>query len=353
MMDTIDTIEEVHLLDILNNLKKDFFYLLGKWRFMVIVGVIGAAVGIVIALIKPTTYSGKLTFVLEEGKSSGGGLSAIAGQFGLDLNSATGGNSNMLAGDNIIGLLKSRLFTEEALLSACDSNNNYSLADLYAETYGLRTKWKGNTKIGKEIFFPVQKSREGYTLLQDSLLQLMEEKIFKEAINIERSDKKMSFFEVSTVFRNEKFTKLFTRRIVKNAIDFYIETKTRRLRSNVDRLQRRADSIATLLNGQTYSAAAIQSQSLDINPAYLTAGVNAEVNVRNKIMLGTIYGEVVKNLEIQKATLTQETPMIQIVDDIQFPLTKNNPSKLMHLLIGGIIAVILAIVYLITKRKLS
>lgn len=346
-----DTVEDVNIKQLLNKLKEDVLLLKNSWLKITIVGGIGAAIGLLVAFMKPVTYSGKLSFVLEEGKSSGGGLSAIAGQFGIDLNSASGANSNMLAGDNIIGLLKSKKFTEEALLSSYDSGSNYSLADKYADVYKLRQKWKSNSNINQEIFFPVQESRKGYTRLQDSLLQIIEEKIFKESISVERTDKKMSFFEVTTVFEDEKFSKLYTERIVKNAVDFYIETKTRRLRANVDRLQKRADSIGGLLNGQTYTAAAIQSSSLDINPAYQTAGVNAEVNVRNKMMLGTIYGEVVKNLEIQKATLTQETPIMQIVDNIELPLKKNKPSKLFHLVLGGFLASLFFCFYLLMFKK--
>jgi hypothetical protein len=346
-----DTIEEVNFKNLLFKLKEDLLLLKNNWLKIFIIGIIGGIIGFFVAFFKPVSYTGKLTFVLEEGKSSGGGLAAIAGQFGLDVNSASSSNSNMLAGDNIIGLLKSRRFTEAALLSAIDSSSKLSLADKYADIYELRDRWKNNSKINREIFFPVQASRQGYNRLQDSLIQVIEEAIFKECISVERADKKMSFFEVTVSFKDELLAKLYTERIVKNAIDFYIETKTRRLRNNVERLQKRADSIGALLNGQTYTAAAIQSSSLDINPAYQTAGVNAEVNVRNKMMLGTIYGEVVKNLEIQKATLTQETPIIQIVDSIELPLKKNKPSKLIHIIIGCSIASLLFIIYIVLFKK--
>ncbi len=67
-------------------------------------------------------------------------------------------------------------------------------------------------------------------------------------------------------------------------------------------------------------------------------------------MLATIYAEVVKNLEIQKASLTQETPVIQVVDEIQTPLKKNKKSKLQFLIMGGFIAGFLAVLFLTAKK---
>ncbi|MGC8025682.1 hypothetical protein ACP3WI_25235, partial [Salmonella enterica] len=48
----------------------------------------------------------------------------------------------------------------------------------------------------------------------------------------------------------------------------------------------------------------------------------------DKTMLSTVYAEVVKNLELAKFTLSQETPVIQIVDNSLFPLIRNKVSKI-------------------------
>ena len=61
---------------------------------------------------------------------------------------------------------------------------------------------------------------------------------------------------------------------------------------------------------------------LNLNPAFATAGVDLEISNRDKVMLSTIYGEVVKNLEISKTALIQETPTVQLVDQPELPLEK-------------------------------
>jgi hypothetical protein len=318
-------------------IKKCLFFLnqvKNDWKRFFIFCFTTALLGVLIAWFSPVTYSTNLSFVVEEGKSSStSGLSALAGQFGFDMSSVTGG-SNMLAGDNIIGLVSSRRIIEKALLSSYDKNNKKSLADVYAEKYKLKEKW--DKKFKTSINFPVQESRQGFSYRQDSLLQIIETFIMKEQLSVIRKDKKMSFINVSSTMKDELLTKLFTERLVEEATSFYIETKTRRQRANVDRLQNRADSIARLLNIKTFSTASVQSTILDVNPLFKTELVDAEVSARDKLMLGTIYAEVVKNLEIQKATLTQETPVIQVVDAALLPLKKNKTSKLISLIIGGI-----------------
>jgi len=119
------------------------------------------------------------------------------------------------------------------------------------------------------------------------------------------------------------------------ATSFYIDTKTRRLKVNVDRLQHKSDSLEFLLNKKTFTTSAANRDMLNLNPAYTTAGVDLEISNRDKIMISSIYAEVVKNLEISKTALIQETPTVQIVDQPELPLKKNEWKWWMALLVGA------------------
>lgn len=326
---------------------KYYFFLKKDWKRLLITCFFSGIIGVLIAWFSTVNYTANLSFVVEEGKSSTTGLSALAGQFGFDMSSVSG-SSNMLTGDNIIGLVTSRRMVETVLLSEYDLKSNKSLADKYAEVYKLKEKWE--KKFKTKIIFPIQKNRNGYTYRQDSLLQIIETLIIKNHLTVVRKDKKMSFINVTATMKDELLTKLFTERLVEEAASFYIETKTRRQRANVNRLQNRADSIARLLNTKTYSTASVQSKIMDVNPIYKTELVMAEVSARDKLMLGTIYSEVVKNLEIQKATLTQETPVIQVVDAALLPLKKTRFSKLVFLVIGGFFGIFIYLGFLLVNK---
>jgi len=325
--------------------------ILRKKLWVLIIGAfIGSILGFTSAYFKPIDYNAKISFILEDGKSSGGGLSSIAGQIGIDLGQISGSN-NILAGDNIIGLIKSRRLVEEALLT--EHSNNFSLADRYADVYQMRKDWQSSGEIEKSVLFPPTQNRSGYTRLQDSLFKIVLESILKNNLEVERSDKKMTFFEVKVNMIDEELAKSFSERLVQKAINFYVETKTRRQRANVDRLQKRSDSIARLLNNQTYTAAYAQSQNLDINPAYQPATVRAELSNRDKLMIGTIYGELLKHLEAQKVSLTQESPVIEIVDPAKFPLNRTGRGIIKRTFLGFFISIFFFAFILIIAHKIK
>jgi len=327
--------DEFKLVEIIFSLKKVIRRLRAKWLLILLISIVVGISAMAYALLTPVKYSATINFILEEGKSQGSGLAAIAGQIGLDIPGSSSGGE-LLVGDNIIGLLKSRKFSKETLLTPF--NREYSLADRYAEIYDLREKWKKEKKIGRDIFFPVNAER---TRLQDSLLQIIQNRILNQ-LTVSRSDKKMTFFSVSISLQDELLTKLFIERLVHRTVEFYIGTKTTRQRMNVERLEKRADSIGNVLNGKTYYAARQRSSILDVNPAYQTALVAAEVSDRNKTAIGIIYAEIMKNLEVHKASLTQETPVIQVIDGAELPLKVVKSRPVLFSLIGIFAGVLLA-----------
>jgi hypothetical protein len=144
---------------------------------------------------------------------------------------------------------------------------------------------------------------------------------------------------------------LFCNRMIKQSTDFFVSTKTKRLRSNVDRLQQRADSIGAILNHKTYDLSTANQSLLDINPAYTRANANVDIKERDKIVLSTIFSETVKNLESSKTMLAQETPTVQIVDEPELPLKKNKLKYSIAILSGMIICGLLFSFYKLLTRK--
>lgn len=114
--------------------------------------------------------------------------------------------------------------------------------------------------------------------------------------------------------------------------------------ANIARMQRRADSLLALLNNKSYSVAA--SQMLDINPGFKTATVPTEIASRDKTVIATLYAEVTKNLEASKLILSQQTPVIQILDKPAWPLVDKR-EKLIKLCLIGIFTTLLITVSLL------
>lgn len=324
-------------------------FVLGYWRVLVLSIVLGAIIGLGYSWWKPTRYTARISFVVEESKAGGGSLmSALAGQFGFDMSSLSG-TSGVLAGDNVLQLLKSSSIIKDALLTPFDSTD-YSLADKYADQYGWKKKWEKSSKVGRVVNFSAH--QKASSRLEDSLLQKIIKQITEDELSIAKPDKKLGFFELETRMRDEKLSLLFCQRLLHTATNFYIETKTRRLTANVNRLQGKADSLEMALNRKTYSTADISRLLLDANPAYATSGVSAEISTREKFIQSTIYGEIVKNLEMSKTALIQETPTVQVVDQPMLPLKDDRMHPLLAMLIGaGLLVFLTAFSLLVIKEE--
>jgi len=339
--------DQISLNEVILKLHGWWKYFLKNWVIIVICGLAGAGLGLTYSLMKKPNYVGELTFVMEDGKTNP--LSAymgLASQFGIDLGG--GSSSGVFAGDNVIEFLKSRLMVERTLLTPVQwENKQISLADLYIKAYELDKAWEKNPAL-KGLHYPLGLERTKFSLRQDSILNVIQGTLVKQNLEIAKVDKKLAFIGVKCTSLNEIFSKTFTERLVKEATNFYISTKIGRSKVNVDKLQISADSLELLLNRKTYSVAA--SQDVNQNPARQVASVGTEVQARDKMVLQTMYAEVIKNLELSKMAMAQETPVVQVVDTPILPLKKEKFGKLKGLILGGFVGGFLILGFLVARR---
>ena len=340
-----------------------------NFKLVLIVVLIGAALGLAYSIFKPVRYNAEITFSVEDSKSIGGGLlSSLGGSIGMDIGSLAGSGNGVLSGDNVLSLLKSKSMMAECLKTpyptgnnnsstntnaAADSNKNstvtnYTIADKYADVYGLREKWAGNKKIGRAIYFgqPDQNVR-----LQDSLLKLIIKRIEEKELSVVKPDKKLSFFNIAINTKDELMSLMITKGIIKIATDFYVNAKVGRLKNNIERLEKRTDSISNLLNQRTYSATEDARLLLNVNPADINAPVYSEISQRDKMVLTTIYTELMKNLEVSKAALIQETPTVQIVDQTGLPLERIETEWYEGILLGAILSLLAITSFLLFREQ--
>ena len=322
-------------------------YLWRKRLLLITGGLLGAGLGLTYSLIAEPDYKAKLTFVLEDSDSNPlGAYVGLASQFGINL--GMGGNSGIFSGDNILEFLKSKLMIDKTLLTSIHiGDKEMTLAGLYIEISGLKKKWSNKREL-RNIRFPANLPRDKFSIQQDSVLDVIYDKLLKKNLSIVKPDKQLNFIVVECTTPNEIFSKYFVERLVNEATSFYIETKTQRSKSTVDRLQAKADSIEHLLNKKTYSVAA--TEDMNLNPARSITSINTELATRDKFILQTIYTEVLKNLEISKMAIDQESPIIQVVDTPLLPLERKKLGILAGTLIGGFIGGFLIVLCLISLR---
>lgn len=316
---------------IANMFKKVFTTLKKRALLLILVGLVGGLLGLSYSLLRHTKYQAEITFLVEENKASGGLLSSLGSQIGVDVSSMAGAGNSVISGDNMLELLKSKSMMQECLLTPFQKDSNYLLADRYAEVYNLRKEWAKDVKVGKEVFFKDAKIDKR---LRDSLLTVIVKRIHKSSFSVSKPDKKLGFFNVNTTTNDELLSVYISERIIKIATDFYVNNKTSRLKSNIARLEHRTDSIGRLLNNRTYTAVNDTRYMLNLNPADVNVQGSSEISQRDKMVLYTVYAELIKNLEISKTALVQETPTVQITDRPILPLENDEIKWYEGLLIG-------------------
>lgn len=336
--------EEISLKELILKGIEWFRYLKSKWKIIFLAGLIGGLIGLGYSFTNKPIYTAKLTFALEEKSTGGGGLSSIASSFGLNLG---GGEGGAFAGDNIIELMKSRLLIEKTLLTITFINGKEELIiNRYITCNKLKETWAKNSELASLTFDTPE--RGNYTRSQDSVLGAIQNDITKGLLEVSKIDKKLSIISVKVKSEDEIFAKLFCENLVKNVTDFYIGTKIGKSRKNVQLLELRVDSVKRELDQAMYGRASFADQNMGlIRQSAAVPKLKQEMRVQ---MLGTMYGELVKNLEFSKLALMREEPLIQVIDQPIMPLTKERLSKRKAITIGGSLLGFLMVMVLIGMK---
>ena len=342
--------DEISLKELIQQLQEWIAYLKTQWKLIVGISLLGGILGIVYASFQKPTYSATTTFVLEEDKGGGGGLGGalgLASSFGFDLG---GGGGGLFSATNIIELMKSRLVVEKTLLNTVKvADKEISLADYYIQINELKDDWAKKPAL-VNINFPVNVDRAKFSLQQDSILQIISADLKKYNLTIIQKDKKVTIISLTVKTENELFSKLFCEQLLKETSDFYIETKSKKSRLNVDVLQHQADSVRVELNNAITGVAAEGDNVYNLNPAF---NVKSSPSRRKQVDVQAntaILTQLVAQLELSKVNLRKETPLVQLIDRPILPLEKEKIGRLKALILGGFLAGFLTMLYLVFGR---
>jgi len=342
--------DEISLKELIHKIKDWNGYILSQWKIIVLAGIIGAAFGLTYSYVKKPIYTATLSFALEDEKAGGGigGALGLASSFGLDFGGGSGGG--IFSSSNLTELFKSRSMVEKTLLSPVNVNGKItSLAEMYIQNNEWRDKWNNKPKLASLRFFP-NSNRKKFNRAQDSIMGVMYANLSKAGLSVVQKDKKVSIINIDVSSTNEVFSKFFCEALAKQVSDFYIDTKSKKARINMAILERQVDSIRGELNGAITGVAAANDNTFGLNPAMnirRAPSARRQVDVQANTAILT---ELVKQAELAKVTLRKETPLIQIIDKPILPLAKERLGKAKGILIGGILAGFLTVLFLIFRR---
>ena len=343
--------EEISLQELVVKIKEWVTFFRSKLKYIILIGTIGSIIGFTIALFEKPTYKAVLTFAMEEDKGGGNlsGAAGLASTFGIDLGGGGGGGA--FAASNLAELMKSRLIVEKVLLEPIEiSGKIISLAEYYIQINGLKKNWEKNPKL-KNIKFLPNPERSSFTLQQDSILKKIHSNLINiKNLSIKQLDKKVSILSIEVISENELFSKIFCENLAKETSDFYIETKSKKAKINVEVLQKQVDSVENALNWSINGVASEIDNVFNLNPSF---NIKAAPSKKKQIDVQAntaILTNLVVQLELAKITLRKETPLIQLIDRPILPLEKEKFGKLKSIILGGFLSAIIYILYLFFGR---
>lgn len=326
---------------------KIFKQIIKKWWVFLIIGLLGAVAGYIYAVRQKTVYQSYLSFALDQGANENGGMSiamGLASQLGL----SAGGAQDVFSGDNIIQIMLSRRIIEEVLLSVDTFNNKPSpLIEFYLQNEALNGKRDANPAIH---FYPSE-TRNSFSYTKDSVLYNTYLKFKNDLIIARRPDKRLNIYELMVSSHNEKFSKIFTDKLIDKTNRFYTEITSKKNKETLEILEKRVPDMKNKLESSISEKAAIQDANL--NTAFANALVPLQQEQTKSQVYGTAYAEMFKNLEIARFQYLRSIPLMQIIDAADYPMLKIKPGKLKTAAMFGVIAIFIFLIIFIGYYTVS
>jgi len=264
---------------------------------------------------KEAFFTSRTTFLVEE-KSGGSGLSSLASQFGFG---GAGGDGNLFTGENLMLLIKSNRILEQTLLANYRNNPDSNLYNQY-----LVRNYQDEIKEGKATFISSSLPREAFSRAQDSSLVALNKSLV-ESIYIGKVDKKAGIIELVVKGGDEQWTLDFSRLLLKECSNLYMEIKIGKSMQNLRVMENRLDSVQRQLGNTMFGIAEETDQSLGIIQAKPRVS-KMKKELQAQILSG-LNAELVKNIELTKFAIDREQPVIEVLDVPRMPLPKTGQGS--------------------------
>ncbi len=336
--------DELSLIDILKSIKDLFTEFKNKWYIILVFISFSAIVGFLYAYNSKPKYTASSTMMLETSNKGGsmGGALALASQFGL----MNGGSSSEINDEKLIEIIKAETIIKTALFkTAAINSKNDLLANHFIDLFGYKKTWELNDSLKK---FRFTHDKENLTILENQIFKMFNSQILKNILTTEKS--KSGIITITTNSTSESFSKYFNQYLVEALTEFYVNRITQKGKVNLSIIQNRVDSIAIALKNAEFALARWKDSNFQLVKAQ---GMIGEMQLRRNIEVSnSIYIEGIKQLEVSKFTLLQDTPFLQIIDQPSFPIEPSGKiSALKGLIFGSIIGFIFSLIFIFIRKK--
>jgi len=250
----------------------------------------------------------------EEKNSTYSPLMQIMGQFGIS------GSSQAIKAEKIIELLYSRLIIVQTLNKVDTVDNKADLLiNHYANVFDIN-QWYMDESDLKNVQFN-NKNYQDYSWAENKISQ----DVYKEIIehHLEAGTSENGIIEINFTSKSEDFSKVFLDHLYETLSQFYISKTNERQRETYDIVQHYYDSLQLELRQAEFDYATLKDKKI------LTVKSKGTLELMRALQkvetLNVAYTEALKNLEVSKFNLINQTPILQLIDQPVYPLNENKP----------------------------
>jgi len=266
--------------------------------------------------IRKNTYTAKLTLMTNQEKGNRyAPLMQIMGQFGMS------GGSEGVDADKIIELLFTRLIISSALFKTDTINKKTDLlVNHFIKEFNAKAWYDGKPALQNIVF--KTKADENFTVEENKIVQDIYKEITEHHLTAGTSDN--GIVEVNYKSISEPFAKIYLDNLYETLSEYYISKSNQKQRETFDIVKYYNDSLQNALRRAEAEWAILSDKNVF---KVKNEGRLNQLRKTNELeALNVAYIESVKNLELAKFNLINQTPILQLIDRPVFPLKENKTN---------------------------
>ena len=341
--------DEITLKELILQIREFWQELWRRKLLIVLLSLIGAGLFYGKGMNDKTTYTAGLSFMVAEKGSSEQGRALTP--YGMDF--------SRVENNKITELARSGRIIHAILLDQVAVGNKYDfIANHIFDIYDLHSVWNEEPIIPeyehlhlKDFYFTTD-SINGFSPREYRALNTVHELLSGNNLVGEKGVMSISYNEDTDIFRlkvevlNEILSMRLIEAIFKELSDFYIEETIGRPQRTFELLQAESDSLAIVLKrAESNLAGANDFRGFTSS----RSGLRRVELQRELVLIEQEYGEVLRNRKSMEVLLSNAIPEFQVIDRTFIPV-KNESSKLISVLLGAILGLFLAGIYIIGSK---
>jgi len=208
--------------------------------------------------------------------------------------------------------------------------------------YKFNEQWEGDTTLDNSEIR--SDNLEAFTLHQNKSVSILHSFLTKKIISIGKSEKnKLHLLSVKT--KNQELTAKLSEALLKSLVVFFEGMRIEKESKTVKVMENKEDSVFNALKKAEYNLAVWKDENS--NRLIKAQGYLEELELMREVeILNVLYGEVVKNLEFARFSLSQKQQLIKVVDYPILPIRPAHPGYLIPTIAGIFIGFFLGVTYL-------